>query len=131
MRRPFRAAGAAVAVVLAAFVLVLHVGNVSLAASSAALERDDSGAAVRDARRARSWQPWSAKPLVALGEAQLSAGDVGAAAATFRRAVRQDAGDWQAWYDLGLATQGAERHDALRVAAVLNPRAPELAALAH
>jgi hypothetical protein len=40
-------------------------------------------------------------------------------------------GDWQAWYDLGLSTQGAERHNALRIAAVLNPHAPELAALAH
>jgi O-antigen ligase len=129
VRRPRRVAALAVLGSLAAFVFVLHVGNVSLAHSGSALDRDDTRAAARAARRAERWQPWSARPLVALGEAQLVAGDVETAAATFRRAVRRDPGDWQGWYDLGLATRGAERLRALAAAARLNPRAPALAAL--
>jgi hypothetical protein len=129
LRRPHRAAGLAIALSLAAFVFVLHVGNVSLARSGTALDRDETTAAVRAARRAEDWQPWSTRPLVALGEARLAAGDVEGAAATFRRAARRDRGDWQAWYDLALTTHGPERARALAVVTRLNPRAPELAAL--
>jgi hypothetical protein len=129
LRRPARAAAVAVLVPLVAFVFVLHVGNVSLARSDSARDNGDLGAAVRDARRAERWQPWSNQPPLALGEAQLAAGDVRAAAASFRKAIARDRGDWEAWYQLGLATAGPTRTRALQRAALLNPRSPELGAL--
>ena len=101
LARPARGVGVAVAAALAAFVFVMHVGNVSLARSGSARDRGDLGAAVREARRAESWQPWSAEPALALGEAQLSAGGVPAAAASFRTAIARDRGDWEAWYQPG------------------------------
>jgi cytochrome c-type biogenesis protein CcmH/NrfG len=80
-------------------------------------------------RRAKAWQPWSTRPLLALGEARLAAGEPAAAAAAFRAAIRRDPGDWEPWYRLALATTGPERHRALAAAARLNPRSPELASL--
>ena len=106
IRRPLRAAGTTVVLALAA----------SCSCSTSATSRSQQA-------RPRSTATTPAPPSVTpggpgagsrgrrsrsspCGEAQLSAGDVGAAAATFARAVRQDAGDWQAWYDLGLSTRG-------------------------
>jgi hypothetical protein len=126
---PARVAAVGAAGALAAFVFVMHVGNVSLARSGSARDRDDLGAALREARRADRWQPWSAEPPLALGQAQLAAGDLDAASASFRRAVARDRADWEAWYQLGLATTGATRDRALEEAARLNPRSPELAEL--
>jgi O-antigen ligase len=129
LRRAARAAAMAALLPLLAFVFVLHVGNVSLARSDSARDRGDLGVAVREARRAERWQPWSDEPPLALGQAQLTAGDVGAAAASFRRAIARDRGDWEAWYQLGLATTGPTRARALRRVALLNPRSTELEAL--
>src|SRR5207244_1482458 len=125
LARPARGVGVAVAAALAAFVFVMHVGNVSLARSGSARHRGDPGAAVREARRAESWQPWSPEPALALGEAQLSAGGVPAAAASFRTAIARDRGDWEAWYQLGLATTGPARTRALHRASLLNPLSEE------
>jgi O-antigen ligase len=129
LRPAARIASVAALVPLLAFVFVLHVGNVSLARSDSARDADALGAAVRDARRAERWQPWSNQPPLALGEAQLAAGDAAAAARSFRTAIARDPGDWEAWYQLGLATSGAARTEALRRARQLNPRSTELAAL--
>ena len=124
---PARTAAVAIALPLLAFVFVLHVGNVSLAQSDSARENGNLGAAVREARRAERWQPWSNQPPLALGEAQLAAGDVRAAATSFRLAIGRDPGDWETWYQLSLATSGPTRAQALLHAARLNPRNVELA----
>jgi len=129
LRRRAQVAALAPVLALTAFVFVLHVGNAALAASDSARERGDLAAAVKAARRAEQWQPWSNQPPLALGEARLAAGDLEAAAVSFRKAIGRDSGDWEPWYQLGLATQGRERGRALARAARLNPRSPELAAL--
>ena len=127
LRRPARVAAVALALPLLAFVFVLHVGNVSLARSESARENGDLGAALREARRAERWLPWSNQPPLALGEAQLAAGDVRAAASSFAIAIARDRNDWEPWYQLGLATSGPTRIEALRRAAHLNPRNTEFA----
>jgi hypothetical protein len=129
LRWPARAAAVAVVLALASFVFVMHVANVSLAASESARDREALGAAARDARRAERWQPWSAQAPLSLGKTQLAAGDVEGAVASFRTAIRRDRDDWEAWYQLALGTTGADRAAALGKARELNPRAPELAAL--
>jgi Flp pilus assembly protein TadD len=68
------------------------------------------------------WMPWSPKPWEALGRAELGAGLVPAARASFRKAISMDSGDWELWYRLGSATRGGERSRALRQAARLFPR---------
>jgi O-antigen ligase len=129
LQRQARVAAVAFALPLLGFVFVLHVGNVSLARSASARENGNLAAAVREARRAEGWLPWSNQPPLALGEAQLAAGEVEAAAASFRIAIARDRGDWEAWYQLSLATNGPMRTDALRRATNLNPRSTELATL--
>jgi O-antigen ligase len=129
LRRVARAAALGPVLALTAFVFVFHVGNAALAASESARERGNLASAVKAARRAERWQPWSNQPPLALGEARLAAGDLEAAAAGFRKAIRRDPGDWEPWYQLGLATEGHERARALARASRLNPRSPELAVL--
>jgi Flp pilus assembly protein TadD len=68
-------------------------------------------------------------PWAALGETQLAVGDRAAAARSFRRAISKDRADWFPWYELALASSGAERQAAIREGLRRNPRAPELAAL--
>jgi len=121
---------AGLAVVLGAAVFVMQVGNSALAGSESAASRDDNSAAANDARKALSWAPWSARAHRDLGEALLAEGDVGGAAAAFRGGIAQDAGDWQLWYDLALATRGKARATALTHAALLNPLSPDLAQVA-
>jgi Flp pilus assembly protein TadD len=66
--------------------------------------------------------PWSPKPLLALGTAQLRAGLRDDARASFERAASIDANDWAVWADLASASSGAERNDALRKVVQLFPR---------
>ena len=106
---------------MSAFVFVMHVGNVRLAASESARARGDVGTAVRTARQAEQWQPWSSQPPLLLGKSQLAAGDLDGAAASFRTAIRRDPGDWEGWYQLGLATSGRERAAAFDRASRLDP----------
>ena len=86
-------------------------------------------AAERDARRARRWAPWDARPLQLLGEVQLQEGQLAAAATTLREAITKDRGNYELWLDLALATRGSERHLAARRASLLNPLSPEIAYL--
>ena len=114
--------GVAVIVVAAGFAAVGLVGNTALSRSDKARQRQDWAEAARDARRAEMWMPWSPKPWEALGRAELGAGLVPAARASFRKAISMDSGDWELWYRLGSATRGGERSRALRQAARLFPR---------
>lgn len=114
--------GVAVIVVAAGFAAVGLVGNTALSRSDEARQRQDWARAAGDARRAEMWMPWSPKPWEALGRAELGAGLVPAARASFRKAISMDSGDWELWYRLGSATRGRERSRALREAARLFPR---------
>jgi O-antigen ligase len=119
-----RVAGVAVTVAAAAAVFVLQVGNGALQSAASELDAGRVGAAAADARRAERWQPWATEPQLALGEAQLAAGDVGTAAHTFALVLRRDPGDADAWYQRALATTGAERARARSRAILLDPHGP-------
>ena len=97
-------------------------GNTALARATAAANDGSWQAAERAARTAARWQPWSARPLLLLGEARLALGDRPAARASFSRAVRLDSRDWLGWYELGRTTPSA-RADAIRRIVRLNPMA--------
>jgi hypothetical protein len=129
IQRPLRAGVVAVVVPLIAFVFVMQLGNNAVAASDRAADRADYRAAAGDARRARTWLPWSAGPWQRLGEAQLAQGDSEGARHSLREALERDSSDWASWFDLALASTGSERSRALGEAARLNPRSPEIKAL--
>jgi O-Antigen ligase len=124
-----RAAVVALALPFVAFAIVEQVGNNALAGSRSAADRGKLAAAERLARRAHTWAPWSFEPWQALGEAQLAAANTKAARASFLRALRIDDKEWSLWYELAEAGSGTARAHALAVAARLNPRSPEVAAL--
>lgn len=126
-----RFAALAVLVPLAVVGVVVAAGNGALGASDSALERGDTAAAERLARRARRWAPWSAQPWQRLGDAALAAGDLRTARRSYRRAIARDDTEWALWFGLAQASRGPERARALRRALELNPRSPELAAVRH
>jgi O-Antigen ligase len=117
----FRAAVVPVTLALVAFVFAAQLGNNALAAADRAATRDDDRAALADSRTARMWLRWAARPWQQIGEAQLAAGNVGAARASFREAISRDDSDWSFWLDLALTTSGRDRRRALAQAARLNP----------
>jgi Flp pilus assembly protein TadD len=106
------------------------VGNTALSRSDAARQDGDWARAARDARLAKRWMPWSPRPWVALGRAELGAGFDSDAKVTFRKAISMDRGDWELWYRLASATRDGERRHALQQAARLFPRAESLRAAA-
>jgi O-Antigen ligase len=126
LRRPWRALGVTVAASLCVLSLLGFAGNRAAAAGSDALDRSDLHTAEVEARRGRRWEPWSGEPWRILGEAQLEAGEVARARASFLRGLDKDRGDWELWLDLALASQGAEREEALAHVSRLNPLSQEL-----
>jgi hypothetical protein len=103
--------------------VVALVGNNALSRSDSERRDRDWVSAANDARLARSWMPWSPAPWEALGRAQLGAGRIREARASFRKAISMDRGDWELWYHLASASRGEARQHALRQATRLFPRA--------
>ena len=110
---------------LTAAVLVMHIGNAALLASSEALAEGDLDRAEGHARTAQRWAPWSYEPWQRLGETELARGDVEAARSSFRRAIERDRANWDVWYDLAVASSGSERERSLDEAVRLNPLGTE------
>jgi hypothetical protein len=125
-RASVRAAGGALAVLLAVLAILALIGNRELAAAADALDRADVQTARTQALRARRWQPWAGTPWRLLGEAELELGRVGPARDAFRRGLAEDSGDWELWLDLALASKGAQRREAIGEVARLNPLSSEL-----
>jgi cytochrome c-type biogenesis protein CcmH/NrfG len=111
---------------LTAWVLLMHVGNAALLASSEALGEGDLEQAEAQARKAQDWAPWSYEPWQRLGEAELAQGDAAAARSSFGRAIERDPANWELWYDLALASEGDERGRSLDEAVRLNPLSTEV-----
>jgi len=105
------------------------VGSLALAHGDNSARQGRWAQAERDARSAAQWQPWSAQPRQALGEAQLAEGDVAGARGSFRTAIGKDPGNWELWLDLARASTGAAGEHALAQASALNPLSPEIAEL--
>lgn len=112
-----------------AFSVVGLVGNRALADSQRAVDSARWRAADREARTAIRWAPWSAQGWQSLGNAQLGLGRSGEARASLRKAARKDPSDWSIWYDLAVASRGAERRRAFLRAAELNPLNPNIKVL--
>jgi hypothetical protein len=121
-----RSAGLVGALAAASFALIAAVGNGALGHARTATLQHRYTAAQSQARLAHRWMPWSADPLLALGESQLESGDAAGAASSFRNAVSIDPHYWQAWFDLAASTRGATRKRAIAKARSLYPRSPEI-----
>ncbi len=113
-------------VAAAALALVGAIGNGALASADTANRQHRYASAEASARLAHRWMPWSSKPLLALGEAQLERGAPAAATASFRQAISIDSRDWQAWLGLAASAQGRTRARAIAHARSLYPRSPEI-----
>ena len=116
-------AGVSIAVVVSFGAAVGLMGNMALSRSNSARVDRNWTRAAANARTAHSWMPWSPRPWVALGRAQLGAGLPRDARASFRKAISIDDGDWELWYRLASASSGKARRVALEQAARLYPRA--------
>jgi Flp pilus assembly protein TadD len=127
---PIARAGALAAAVLVTIVAFVGlVGNVALTESGRAARAGDWRTSMSEARRARTWAPWSSEAWRLTGEAQLGLGDTIDARASFRRAIAKSPGDWSLWFDLARVTTGREQRAALTRAARLDPLSPEIAEL--
>jgi hypothetical protein len=106
LRRHTRLAGSVGIAVACGLVGVTLMGNRALAHASQALQDGDPASA--------------AQPVISLGEVQLAAGYRDLARTTFRDAIERDAGEWRAWYGLGLASLNEEREEAFAEVQRLN-----------
>ena len=109
----------AVAASAVAFAGVL--GNSALASAEEAVDEGRWESAAVDAARAERFMPWSSRPWLVLGEAQLGAGDPRTARGSFAKAVTVDDADWRAWSELAVVSSGAAKARAIRRARALNP----------
>ena len=118
-RRPFWAAAAvAVGLVCVASLVVPMLADRAVDSSTRALERRDFAAAVDDADRARSLNPFSLDPLLARARAEWLGGDQPAALASFRDGVALQPDNPDSWEELGLYL--VARRDLCRAYGALN-----------
>ena len=101
-------------------------GNSALASAEEAVEEGRWERAAVDAARAERFMPWSSRPWLVLGEAQLGAGDPRSARASFTKAVTVDDADWRAWSELAVVSSGSAKARAIRRARALNPLEPSV-----
>jgi predicted Zn-dependent protease len=123
----FRYGALAIAVAIGAAGFVFLVGNMFLSRAQAAASHGKWTTAIHDANRASDWLPWSTAPIMERGEAQLALGQTAKAQASFRSAISKDRSDWNLWFDLARASNGATQRQALAQASKLNPLSPEIA----
>jgi tetratricopeptide (TPR) repeat protein len=121
LRGPVRLGGGAAIAGLFAFALLGLLGSSAVSASSKSTDGGHYARAESQARDAMRYASWSPEPWRKLGEAQQLSGNVAAARQSFRKAVEKDPGDWTLWYELALASRGAERRAAFAEASRLNP----------
>ena len=101
-------------------------GNHALERSIDAMDDLRWGEAAREARRARTLQPWSPEPWRVLGEVELAEGSLPVARDYFRGGLREDPDEFELWIGLGLASDGFARRSAFERAYRLNPLSPDL-----
>jgi hypothetical protein len=77
--------------------------------------------AVRDARRARLWAPWSSEPYQLEGRALEAEGSLEPARSALRSAIRRDSSSWVLWQQLADVSRGPARAVALAKVGELNP----------
>src|SRR5438105_4278988 len=124
--RGARAATVAGAAALAVVGFVGLIGNGALDASARAASSERWRQSVSQARKAVRWLPWSAEAWRRLAIAQSSEGDLAAARASLRRSIAKSPDEWRPWVSLMRLSTGRAQRQALRQAARLNPRDPEV-----
>ena len=107
--------------VLLAISFVGLVGNRADASAVSAARRGNWSATASQARRAASWAPWSAAALGLQADAANGLGDRRTAVDLLRRAVQKDPTSLELWQRLASVATGAERREARRRVAVLDP----------
>jgi len=124
--RSVRAAALAgvAALALVGFAGLIGNGALDASARAAASERWQQSAA--QARKAVRWLPWSAEAWRRLAVAQSHEGDMAAARASLRRAIAKSPDEFRSWVGLMRLSTGRAQRQALRQAARLNPRDPEV-----
>ncbi len=133
-RRPARSVRVALTFLsgaLAVLALGSVLANVPLGKARESAERGDWSAVDHEARRARTWAPWSSEPWVLLGEAQRRRGQIEAARLSFARAAEKDPRNWLLWFRLGGVSTGETRRAALQTALRLNPRERQIQLAIH
>jgi len=126
LSRRVRVAALSGAALLALVAIAGLIGNGALAASERAAAGRHWQASESQARRATRWLPWSAEAWRRLAIAQSNLGDLESARASARKAVTKSSSEWRAWLTLMRLSTGRDQRRALREAARLNPRDPEV-----
>jgi O-antigen ligase len=108
-------------VALLVFSFVGLVGNHAEASAFDASGEGDWKKADAEARRARSWAPWSSQALVLLADAAAARNDTEAARSLLRHAVEKDPHDFLLWARLSQVSTGDEQRVARERTAALNP----------
>jgi tetratricopeptide (TPR) repeat protein len=116
-----RGVSLAVLAVLTVLSFATLTGNRYLSESVTAFNRYDIPAAIRDARQAQRWAPWSTDALQSEADAIAVNGSFADARRLYREALAKDDGDWELWLGLALASEGDERRRYFERAASLNP----------
>jgi O-antigen ligase/polysaccharide polymerase Wzy-like membrane protein len=124
VRPRYALAGLAVAVAL--FSIVGLLGNMPAASAGKAIRAGNWADARSAARKEIRWAPWSADGWRRLGQSEVGSNQVAAGVRDLRRAIGKDPQNWDRWFDLALATTGADRRHALERALALNPHSPEI-----
>jgi O-antigen ligase len=124
--KPARVGATVAAAGVAALAVLGFVGNDALDRAEYALGVGNPSAAIREARIAKQFTPWSPYPLTVRGEALLALGRAREARTAFREAIDVDDGYWRAWLGLGVASSGRERRGAIAEAKRLYPRSEEI-----
>jgi O-antigen ligase len=122
----FRAVAVAGTVALAFFAFVGLIGNGALAASAREARSEQWRQSASQARKAIRWLPWSAEAWRRLGLAQSQEGHLGAARGSLQKAIAKNPEEWRPWVSLMRLSSGRGQRQALREAARLNPRDPEV-----
>jgi O-antigen ligase len=121
-----RAVAVAGALALAFFAFVGLIGNGTLAASARAARSEQWRQSAAQARKAIHWLPWSAEAWRRLGLAQSQQGHLVAARASLQKAAAKSPEEWRPWVSLTRLSSGRPQRQALRDAARLDPRDPEV-----
>jgi hypothetical protein len=102
------------------------IGNGALAASARAAGAHRWRQSASEARRSIRWMPWSSEAWRRLAVAQRGAGDLAASRSSLRTATAKSPEEWRPWVSLVRLTTGRFQFRALKQAARLNPRDPEV-----
>lgn len=121
-----RAVALAATLALAVVAFAGLIGNGALTASARAADAQRWRQSASEARKATRWLPWSSEAWRRLAIAESNEGQLEAARSSLRRAIAKSPEEWRPWVGLMRLSTGRAQRRALRRAAGLNRRAPEV-----